>query len=124
MDQQSTSELPPLPQDTVEGQNLKESEEEDQTLQIQILIKQMQELFLTQRKNKQNRQGQKPYTPGACPSEPTLPRHVKPEDSPISPIPGPRPTSTPKTQKKITEYPKESIFIHIKTSKSITKENF
>ncbi|MBW0524369.1 hypothetical protein O181_064084 [Austropuccinia psidii MF-1] len=55
MDQQSTSKLPPLPEDSVEGQYEEESEEEYQTVQIQSLMKQMQYLLLTQKKKKGKR---------------------------------------------------------------------
>ncbi|MBW0584891.1 hypothetical protein O181_124606 [Austropuccinia psidii MF-1] len=58
----------------------------------------MKDLLLTQIKKKGKRREQTSYTPGASPSEPTLPRNVRPEDSPISPTPGPRATSTPKTE--------------------------
>ncbi|MBW0585610.1 hypothetical protein O181_125325, partial [Austropuccinia psidii MF-1] len=68
MDQQSTSKLPPLPEDTVEGQYEEEDGEEDQTVKIQSFMKQMQDFL-----------------------------HIRPEDSPISPTPGPRATSTPET---------------------------
>ncbi|MBW0532625.1 hypothetical protein O181_072340 [Austropuccinia psidii MF-1] len=57
----------------------------------------MQDLLSTQRKKNGKRREKTSYTPGASPSEPTLPRHVRPEDSPISPTPSPRATSTPKT---------------------------
>ncbi|MBW0564902.1 hypothetical protein O181_104617 [Austropuccinia psidii MF-1] len=110
MNQQSTSDLPPLPEDTVEGQYAEESEEEDQTVQIQSLMKQMQDLLLTKSKKKGKRREQTSYTPGASPSEPTLPRHVRPEDSPISPTPGPRATSTPKTEQR-SQSIKEKKFI-------------
>ncbi|MBW0562772.1 hypothetical protein O181_102487 [Austropuccinia psidii MF-1] len=100
MDQQSTSELSPLPENTVEGQYAEESEEEDQTVQIQSLMKQIQDLFLTQSRQKGKRREQTAYTPGASPSEPTLPRNVRPEDSPISPKHGPRATCTPKTEQR------------------------
>ncbi|MBW0570311.1 hypothetical protein O181_110026 [Austropuccinia psidii MF-1] len=83
MNQQSTSELPPLPEYTVEGHYAEKSEEEDQTVQIQSLMKQMQDLLLTQSKKKGKRREQTSYTPGASPSEPTLPMHLRPEDSPI-----------------------------------------
>ncbi|MBW0589785.1 hypothetical protein O181_129500 [Austropuccinia psidii MF-1] len=89
MNQQSTSDLPPLPEDTVEGHYAEESEEEDQTVQIQSLMKEMKDLLLTQGKKKQKRREQASYTPVASPSEPTLPRHVRPEHSPISPTPDP-----------------------------------
>ncbi|MBW0548799.1 hypothetical protein O181_088514 [Austropuccinia psidii MF-1] len=64
MDQQSTSKLPPLPEDTVEGNS---------------------------------------------PSEPTLPRHIRPEDSPISPTPGPRAIYTPETNSRINNIPRRAF---------------
>ncbi|MBW0486859.1 hypothetical protein O181_026574 [Austropuccinia psidii MF-1] len=127
MDQQSTSELPPLPEDTVEGQHAEESEEEDQTVQIQSLMKKMQDLLLKQRKKKEKRWEKTSYTPGASSSEPTLPRHVRPEDSPISPIPGLRATSTPKTEQISLIIPKK-VFLSTPnhpclSQKEITKVN-
>ncbi|MBW0589877.1 hypothetical protein O181_129592 [Austropuccinia psidii MF-1] len=92
MNQPSKSELPPLPENTVEGQYAEESEEEDQTVQIKGPMIQMKDILLTQRKKKGKRREKTSYTPGASPSETTLPRHVRPEDSPISPTPGPRAT--------------------------------
>ncbi|MBW0477944.1 hypothetical protein O181_017659 [Austropuccinia psidii MF-1] len=81
MDQQSTSNLPPLlPEDNMEEQYAEESEEEDQTEQIQSLMEQMQDLLLTQGKNKGKRIKSKSFTSVASPSEPTLPRHVIPEE--------------------------------------------
>ncbi|MBW0575310.1 hypothetical protein O181_115025 [Austropuccinia psidii MF-1] len=75
MDQQSTSKLPPLPEDTVEGK----------------------------------RRQSIPNTPGNSPSEPTLLRHIRPEDSPISPTPGPRATSTPETNPRINNIPRRAL---------------
>ncbi|MBW0553946.1 hypothetical protein O181_093661 [Austropuccinia psidii MF-1] len=69
-------------------------------------MKQMQELLSTQSKKKGKRREQASYTPGASPSEPTLPRHVGPEDSPISPTPGPRETSTPATDPRTQHIPR------------------
>ncbi|MBW0500734.1 hypothetical protein O181_040449 [Austropuccinia psidii MF-1] len=63
MNQQSTSELPQLPEDTVEVQYA----EEDQTVQIQSLMKKIQDLLLTQSKKKGKRREQSSYTPGASP---------------------------------------------------------
>ncbi|MBW0470921.1 hypothetical protein O181_010636 [Austropuccinia psidii MF-1] len=83
MDQQSTCELPPLSDNIVEGQYSEESQEENQKVQIQIAMKQMQELLLTKIKKKGMRIEQTSYTPAASPSEPTLPRHVRTEYSPI-----------------------------------------
>ncbi|MBW0497325.1 hypothetical protein O181_037040 [Austropuccinia psidii MF-1] len=80
MNQQSTSDLPPLLKDTVEGQYAEESEEEDQAVQIQSLVKQMQDLLLKKREKKGKIREQTPYTPGDSLSEPTLQRHVRPED--------------------------------------------
>ncbi|MBW0483487.1 hypothetical protein O181_023202 [Austropuccinia psidii MF-1] len=68
-------------------------------------MKQMQELLITQRKKKGKGRQQTSYTPGASPSEPTLPRHVRPEDSPMSPTPGPRATSTPETEPRTQNIP-------------------
>ncbi|MBW0541774.1 hypothetical protein O181_081489 [Austropuccinia psidii MF-1] len=110
MNQQSTAELPPLPEDTVEGKYAEDSKEEDQTVQIQSLMKQMQDLLLTQSKKKGKRREQKSYTPGASPSEPTLPRHFRPEDSPISTTPGPRATSTSETEPKTQNIPRR-VFV-------------
>ncbi|MBW0487778.1 hypothetical protein O181_027493 [Austropuccinia psidii MF-1] len=88
MDQQSTSNLPPLPpEDTGEGKYAEESEEEDQTVQINSFIKQIQDILSTQSKTNGKRGGSTSYTPGGSPSEPTLPRHVRPEESPSSPTP-------------------------------------
>ncbi|MBW0540367.1 hypothetical protein O181_080082 [Austropuccinia psidii MF-1] len=70
----------------------------------------MQDLFLTQSKEKGKRKEQTSYTPGASPSEPTLPRHVRPEDSPISPTPGPRATSFPATEPKPQNIPRR-VFV-------------
>ncbi|MBW0477092.1 hypothetical protein O181_016807 [Austropuccinia psidii MF-1] len=82
MDQQSTSNLPPLPpEDTREEQYAEESEGEDQTETIQD-----------------------------SPSEQTLPRHVRPEESPISPTPGPRATSTPGTESRPQPHQRRAFF--------------
>ncbi|MBW0460466.1 hypothetical protein O181_000181 [Austropuccinia psidii MF-1] len=87
MDQQSTSKLPPLPEDTVEGQYEEEDGEEDQTVKIQSFLKQTQDFLLSQTSKKGKRRQSIPNTPGNSPSEPTLPRHIRPEDSPISQTP-------------------------------------
>ncbi|MBW0563409.1 hypothetical protein O181_103124 [Austropuccinia psidii MF-1] len=110
MNQQSTSDLPPLPEDTVEGQYAEESEEEDKTVQIQRIMKQIQDLLLTQSKKKDKRREKSSYTPGASPSEPTLPRNVRHEYSPISPTPGARATSTPETEPKPQNIPRR-VFV-------------
>ncbi|MBW0487010.1 hypothetical protein O181_026725 [Austropuccinia psidii MF-1] len=122
MDQQSMSELPPLPVDTVEEHYSEESEEEDQTVKIQSLMSKMQEFLLTQRKKKVKRRGQTSYTPGASPSEPMLPRHFRPEYSPISPTPGPRATSTPKTEKRSQSIPKKVSLTTPKHPSPLKKE--
>ncbi|MBW0571091.1 hypothetical protein O181_110806 [Austropuccinia psidii MF-1] len=70
-------------------------------------MKQMQDFLLTQSKKKEKRREQTAYTPEASPSEPTLPRHVRPEESSISPTPGPRATSTPKTEQRSQSIPKK-----------------
>ncbi|MBW0516778.1 hypothetical protein O181_056493 [Austropuccinia psidii MF-1] len=98
MNQQSTSDLPPLPEDTGEGQYAEESKEEGQKSTNTKSFEKMQELFLTQSKKKGKRREQASYTPVASPSEPTLPKHVRHEYSPISPTPGPRETFTPETE--------------------------
>ncbi|MBW0532290.1 hypothetical protein O181_072005 [Austropuccinia psidii MF-1] len=91
MDQQFTSNSPLLPpEDTGEEQYAEESEEEDQTVQIQSLIKQMQDILSALSKKKGKRRGSTSYTPGGSPSEPTLPTQVRPEESQSSPTPGPR----------------------------------
>ncbi|MBW0496528.1 hypothetical protein O181_036243 [Austropuccinia psidii MF-1] len=99
MGQQSSSNLPPLPEDIVEEQFAEESEEEDQTETIKIIMKQMQNLLLAQDKEKGNRRQSTTFTPGASPREPTLPTHVRPEDSPSSLTPGPRANSTSPKEK-------------------------
>ncbi|MBW0524882.1 hypothetical protein O181_064597 [Austropuccinia psidii MF-1] len=107
MNQKSISDLPPLPEETVEGQYVEESAEEYQRVQIQSIMKEMQDLFLTQSKKKGKIREKTSYTPGASPSESSLPRHVRPEDSPISPTPGPRETSTYKTEQRSQSIPKK-----------------
>ncbi|MBW0462750.1 hypothetical protein O181_002465 [Austropuccinia psidii MF-1] len=100
MNQKSTSDLPPLPEDTVEGQYAEESEEQDQRVKMQIMMRKMKDFLLTQSEKKGKGREQVFFTPGAIPSEPTLPRHVRPEYSPILPIPGPRTKFTPETEPK------------------------
>ncbi|MBW0504585.1 hypothetical protein O181_044300 [Austropuccinia psidii MF-1] len=100
MDQKSTSELPPLPEHTLEGQYAEGIEEEDKKVHIQSHRKKMKALLLTQRKKESKRSKQTYYTAIAIPSEPTLPRHVRSKDSPIPPTPDPREKSTPKTEKR------------------------
>ncbi|MBW0465080.1 hypothetical protein O181_004795 [Austropuccinia psidii MF-1] len=70
----------------------------------------MQDFLLTKSKKKGKRREQTSYTPGASLSEPTLPRHFRPEDSPISPTPGPRETSTPKTE-QISQSVQKKLFL-------------
>ncbi|MBW0493447.1 hypothetical protein O181_033162 [Austropuccinia psidii MF-1] len=83
MDQQSTSNLSPLPlEDTVEEQYFEESEEEDQTEKFQSLMNKMKDFLLAQGKKKGKRTQSKSFTPRASPSEPKLPRNVRPEESP------------------------------------------
>ncbi|MBW0488647.1 hypothetical protein O181_028362 [Austropuccinia psidii MF-1] len=96
MGQQSTSKLPPLPEDTVEGQYEEENGEEVKTVKIQSFMKQMQDFLLSQTSKKGKRRQSIPNTPWNSPSESTLPRHIRPEDSPISTTFGPSATSTPK----------------------------
>ncbi|MBW0587883.1 hypothetical protein O181_127598 [Austropuccinia psidii MF-1] len=101
MNQQSTCYLPTLPEDTVEGQYAEGSEEEDQTVQIQSLIKQMKDLLLTQMKKKGKR---------------------RPEYSPKSPTPGPRGTSTPKTEQRLQIIPKKVFLSTPKYPSPLQKE--
>ncbi|MBW0509423.1 hypothetical protein O181_049138 [Austropuccinia psidii MF-1] len=117
MNQPSTSDLPPLPEDTVEEQYAEESDEEDQTVQIQSLMKQMQDLLLTQSKKKGKRKQSTTFTPGGSPIESTLPRHVRPEESPISPTPVPRATSTPVTEQRSQNAPRR-VFVSTPTHPS------
>ncbi|MBW0553520.1 hypothetical protein O181_093235 [Austropuccinia psidii MF-1] len=49
-------------------------------------------------KNQGKRRESESYTPGASLNEPSLPRHVRMEESSISPTPGPRSNSTPATE--------------------------
>ncbi|MBW0500417.1 hypothetical protein O181_040132 [Austropuccinia psidii MF-1] len=58
----------------------------------------MQHIVLTQSKKKGNRRGSISSTPAGSPSEPTSPRHVRPEESPSSSTPGPRDKSPPETE--------------------------
>ncbi|MBW0505820.1 hypothetical protein O181_045535 [Austropuccinia psidii MF-1] len=109
MDQQSTSKLAPLPEDTVEGQYEEEDGEEDQNVKIQSFMNKMQDFLLSKTSKKGKRRQSIPNTPGNSPSEPTLPRHIRPEDSPISPTPGPRATSTPETDSRINNIPRRSF---------------
>ncbi|MBW0590642.1 hypothetical protein O181_130357 [Austropuccinia psidii MF-1] len=83
---QSTSKLPPLPEDTVEGQYAEESEEEDQSEYLMRPFKETQEQTAQKlqdtinnlSKKKGKRRESASYTPGASPNEPSLPRHVRP----------------------------------------------
>ncbi|MBW0496332.1 hypothetical protein O181_036047 [Austropuccinia psidii MF-1] len=110
MDQLSTSNLPPsAPGDTVEEHYAEESEEEDQTVQIQSLMKKIQDILLNQSKKKGKRRGFTSYTPGGSPSKLTLPRHVTPEESLSSHKPGPRATSTPETEPRAQAHKRGEI---------------
>ncbi|MBW0475068.1 hypothetical protein O181_014783 [Austropuccinia psidii MF-1] len=73
-------------------------------------MKQMQDLLLTQRKKKGERREKLSYTPGASPSKPSLPRHDRPVDSPISPTTGARETSTPETEPQTQSIPRR-VFV-------------
>ncbi|MBW0557222.1 hypothetical protein O181_096937 [Austropuccinia psidii MF-1] len=73
-------------------------------------MKQMQDLLLNQGKRKGKRRKSTSFTPGASPSEPSLPRHVRPEESPISPTPGPRATSTPAKESRQSNTPRR-VFV-------------
>ncbi|MBW0498224.1 hypothetical protein O181_037939 [Austropuccinia psidii MF-1] len=80
-------------------------------------MKQIQDILLTQNKEKGKRRGSTSYTPGGSPSEPTLPSHVRPEESPSSPTPGPRATSTPSTEAR-AQYIPRSVFVSTHTHPS------
>ncbi|MBW0592624.1 hypothetical protein O181_132339 [Austropuccinia psidii MF-1] len=82
----------------------------------------MQDLLLTQSKRKGKRREQTFYKPGASPTEPTLPRHVRPEDSPISPTPVPRTTSTSKTEQRSPTITKKVFLTTPNHSSSLQKE--
>ncbi|MBW0494731.1 hypothetical protein O181_034446 [Austropuccinia psidii MF-1] len=89
MDVQSTSNLPPLlPDDTVE-----------------------------ENKKKGKRRSSTTYTPGGNPSEPSLPRHVRPEELLSSPTPVPRATSTPATESTTQSIPRR-VFLSTPTHPS------
>ncbi|MBW0488386.1 hypothetical protein O181_028101 [Austropuccinia psidii MF-1] len=109
MDQQSISKLPPLPEDSVEGQYEDEDGEEDQTVKIQSFMKQMKDFLLIQTSKKGKRRQSIPNTPGNSPREPKLPRHIRLEYSPISPTPGPRANFTPETDPRIQNLPKRAF---------------
>ncbi|MBW0577642.1 hypothetical protein O181_117357, partial [Austropuccinia psidii MF-1] len=115
--EQSTSKLPPLPEDTVEEQYEEESEEEDQSEHVKNILSQLQILLTGSKKKKGKRRESTSYTPGASPSEATLPRHVRPEESPISPTPGPRATSTPATEPRSSNVPRK-VFVSTPTHPS------
>ncbi|MBW0509412.1 hypothetical protein O181_049127 [Austropuccinia psidii MF-1] len=70
----------------------------------------MQDIPLTQSKKNGKRRGSTSYTAGGSPSEPTLPGHVRPEESPSSPTPGPRATSTPETESRPQPHQIREIF--------------
>ncbi|MBW0566115.1 hypothetical protein O181_105830 [Austropuccinia psidii MF-1] len=80
-------------------------------------MKEMQDLLLAQGKKKGKRRQSTSFTPGASPSEPSLPRHVRPEESPISPTPGPRETSTPATESRPSNTPRR-VFVSTPTNPS------
>ncbi|MBW0590578.1 hypothetical protein O181_130293 [Austropuccinia psidii MF-1] len=69
-------------------------------------------------KNKGKRRESTSYTPGASPSEPSLPRHVRPEESPISPTPLPRATSTLATESRPSNTPRR-VFVSTPTKSSL-----
>ncbi|MBW0527179.1 hypothetical protein O181_066894 [Austropuccinia psidii MF-1] len=60
-------------------------------------------------KKKGNRTESTSYIPGAGTNEPSLPRHVRPEESPISPPPGPRAISTPATESRPPNTPRRGF---------------
>ncbi|MBW0541953.1 hypothetical protein O181_081668 [Austropuccinia psidii MF-1] len=70
----------------------------------------MQDSLLIQSKKKWKRRGKKSYTPGASPSKLKLPMHARPEDSQISPRPGPTTTSTPKIEQRLQSISNKLFF--------------
>ncbi|MBW0557883.1 hypothetical protein O181_097598 [Austropuccinia psidii MF-1] len=117
MNKPSTSDLPPFPEDAVEEQYAEESDEEDKTLQIQSLMKKMKDLFLAQIKKKGKRKQSTTFTSGGSPIESTLLRHLRHEESPISPTPVPRATSTPVTEQRSQNSPRR-LFVSTPTHPS------
>ncbi|MBW0584392.1 hypothetical protein O181_124107 [Austropuccinia psidii MF-1] len=83
---QSTSKLPPLHKDPLEGQYEEESEEADQSEYLMRTFKetqdQMAQKFQDTINNPSKKKGKRiestSYTPGASSNEPSLPRHVRP----------------------------------------------
>ncbi|MBW0463641.1 hypothetical protein O181_003356 [Austropuccinia psidii MF-1] len=69
----------------------------------------MQDILLTQRKKKGKGREKSSYTPGASPSEPSLPRHVTPENSPTSPTPSDRAASTLLTEPRTQNIPRRAF---------------
>ncbi|MBW0523237.1 hypothetical protein O181_062952 [Austropuccinia psidii MF-1] len=109
MDQQSTSKLPPLPEDTVEAQYEEEDGEEDKTVKTQSFMKQMQDFLLSQTSKKGKRRQSIPNKSGNSPCEQTLPSNIGLEDSPISPTPGPRAIYTPEKNPRINNIPRRAF---------------
>ncbi|MBW0579715.1 hypothetical protein O181_119430 [Austropuccinia psidii MF-1] len=73
-------------------------------------MKKIKDLLLTQSKKKGNRRQSTTFPPGGTPIESTLPRHVRHEESPISPTSVPRTTSTPVTEQKSHNAPRR-VFV-------------
>ncbi|MBW0488739.1 hypothetical protein O181_028454 [Austropuccinia psidii MF-1] len=88
----------------------------DQDSQEQISQK-LQDTIKNLSKKKGKRRESTSYTPGASPNEPYLPRHVRPEKSPISPAPGPRETSTQATESRPSNIPRR-VFVSTPTHPS------
>ncbi|MBW0492178.1 hypothetical protein O181_031893 [Austropuccinia psidii MF-1] len=80
----------------------------------------LQDTINNRSKKKGKRRGSTLYTTGASLSKPSLPRHVRPEESLISPTPGPRATSTPATESRPSNIPRRVFCFTINTSKFIT----
>ncbi|MBW0507147.1 hypothetical protein O181_046862 [Austropuccinia psidii MF-1] len=76
----------------------------------------MQDVLLSETSRKRKRRQLIQNTPGNSPSEKTLPRHIRPEESPISPTHESRETSTPETEQKIKNAPRAFVFIPNKPS--------
>ncbi|MBW0507372.1 hypothetical protein O181_047087 [Austropuccinia psidii MF-1] len=77
----------------------------------------VQEFLSTKIKKKGKRRSSTTYTPGVSPSEPSLPRNFRPEESTLIPTPGPRATSTPATDARNTSIPRR-VFVSTPTHPS------
>ncbi|MBW0529273.1 hypothetical protein O181_068988 [Austropuccinia psidii MF-1] len=93
----------------MEEQYKEENKEEDQSEHVKNILSQLQILLKGSKKKKGKRRESTSYTPRTSPIEPTLPRHVRPEESPISPTLGPRVTSTPATEPRSSNFSRKGF---------------